>query len=213
MTVTAQRPPKDGLLRSRAPGLELRAATADNGMPTLYGYFLTFNEWTVIESVYEGRFLESVAPGAATRTLAEDGDAIRILFNHGFDPTIGEKPLTKPDLAEDGVGVLYEGRMFDTSYNHDLVPLLAAGVLGASFRFNVVQELWNESPGVSPHNPNGLPERTLTEIEISEGGPVTFPAYAGATAGLRSITDLAMVDGTPGFKSFEPTAQPEWYMS
>jgi HK97 family phage prohead protease len=182
-------------------------------MPTLFGYFLRFNEWTQIESVFEGCFMECVAPGAATRTLAVDGASIRILFNHGFDPTIGEKPLTKPDLAEDRTGVLYEGEMFDTSYNRDLAPLLEAGVLGASFRFNVVQELWNESPGASPHNPSGLPERTLTEIGISEGGPVTFPAYAGATAGVRSTTDLAMVDGTPGFKTFEPVARPEWYLS
>jgi HK97 family phage prohead protease len=213
VTATAQRPPRDGLLRSRAPGLELRAATAADEMPTLFGYFLRFNEWTEIQSVYEGNFMECATNGAAARTLAEDGDAIRILFNHGFDPTIGEKPLTKPDLAEDTNGVRYEGRMFDTDYCRELVPALEAGVLGASLKFSVVQELWNEQPGASPHNPNGIPERTLQEIVIAEGGPVTFPAYTGATAGVRSTTDLAMVAGTPGFKSFEPGKRPGWYMS
>ena len=33
-------------------------------------------------------------------------------------------------------------------------------------------------------NPDAIPERTLTEIDLSEFGPVSWPAYAGATAGV-----------------------------
>lgn len=190
-TATKQRPPKDGLERTRTPGLEVRAVS-DGSMPTLFGYFLRFDEWTEINSLYEGRFMERITSGAASKTLSENRDGIRILFNHGYDPQIGEKPLTKPELTEDKSGVKYEGELFDTSYNRDLVPALEAGVLGASFCFRVVQETWNEEPGPSPSNPLGLPERTLTEIGISEGGPVTFPAYEGATAGVRSTTDARL---------------------
>jgi hypothetical protein len=38
-------------------------------------------------------------------------------------------------------------------------------------------------------NDHGLPERTLQEVRLFELGPCTFPAYADATAGVRSLTD------------------------
>ena len=45
------------------------------------------------------------------------------------------------------------------------------------------------TPKPPRHNPHGLPERTVKEAKVPEFGPVTFPAYAGATAGVRSMTD------------------------
>jgi hypothetical protein len=61
--------------------------------------------------------------------------------------------------------------------------------LGASFRFKVMREDFNKKPERSDVNPDGLPERTITEAKVMEFGPVTFPAYEGATAGVRSLTD------------------------
>src|SRR5690242_8469844 len=108
-------PPKDGLVRAARPGLEVRAAE-EGKMPILTGYFLRFNEPTVIDSIFEGKFVETIAPGAAKKTLAENGESIKILFNHGHDPSIGEKALARPNLIEDDVGVRQDDeRLFDTS--------------------------------------------------------------------------------------------------
>jgi hypothetical protein len=38
-------------------------------------------------------------------------------------------------------------------------------------------------------NPQGIPERTVTQARVVEFGPCTFGAYKDATAGLRSLTD------------------------
>lgn len=189
--MTNVQPPKDGLVRAMAPGLELRDAE-EGKMPKLTGYMMRFGEWTEIDSAFEGHFFERVAPGATKKTLAEGANSMRILYNHGHDPHIGEKPLAEPALIEDSNGVRYdEPELFDTTYNRDLIPSLKAGQLGSSFRFRVTSEQFDRTPEKSDHNPDGIPERTITEMKLYEGGPVTFPAYEGATAGARSrsLTD------------------------
>lgn len=173
---------------SRAP--EMRDDGAE--MPTMVGTLAVFNEWTEIHSRSEGHFLERIAPSAFTRTVKNNIDQMRVLFQHGKDPQIGEKPLGPiSNINVTGSEVRYEVPLFDTSYNRDLIPLLNADppVLGSSFRFETVDQDWKRRPGRSAHNPRGLDERTVTEVRMPEFGPVTFPAYRGTKAGLRSLTD------------------------
>lgn len=184
------RPPRDNLVRAVRPGIELRADSAD-GMPTLTGHFAVFNEWTEINSLWEGNFLERIMPGAFTKAFQEPArSGIRPLFQHGRDFTVGDKPLGPIEvLREDETGAYYEVPLLDTSYNRDLIPGLRAGLYGASFRFRVTREEFDKKPKASAYNPQGIPERSVRELELYEFGPVTFPAYAGATAGIRSLTD------------------------
>jgi len=77
----------------------------------------------------------------------------------------------------------------NSASNRELAPGLKAGAYGASFRFNVLAEVFNIRAKASEYNPKGLPERTVKELHMPEFGLVTFPAYAGATAGMRSLTD------------------------
>lgn len=188
------RPPRDDLFRAIRPGLELRSDAGD-AMPTLTGRFAVFNQWTEIDSVFEGRFMERIAPGAFKKTFRENGSSIRTLFQHGHDPQIGDKVLGMPSvLREDEVGAYYEVPLLDTSYNRDILPGLEAGAYGASFRFRVMKEAIEQAPERTDGNPEGIPERTIQEAQVMEFGPVTFPAYDGATAGVRSLTDRYLVD-------------------
>lgn len=176
--------PTTDLVRARRD-----APTLSGEGTTLTGHFAVFNEWTKIDSSFEGRFLERIAPGAFAKTFAENRDAVKVLFNHGND-TMGDQILGAIDtVEEDERGARYDVDLFD-----GLPPLilagLRAGAYGASFRFRVIpgKDDWNDHPERSDTNPDGLPERTVREVQLFEFGPVTFPAYASATAGVRSVS-------------------------
>lgn len=188
-TAAIEAPPRDELFRAYRPGVELRDDSADG--PVMVGHFAVFNRWTEIDSLWEGRFLERIAPGAFRKTFREGRDAMRVLFQHGHDPQVGNKPIGSiRDLREDETGAYYEVPLLDARYvTEDVLPGLRAGVYGASFRFRVIREEFVQEPKPSAENPAGLPERTVKEAVVREFGPVTFPAYPDATAGIRSMTD------------------------
>ena len=85
--------------------------------------------------------------------------------------------------------MLFRSDLFDASYVRDLKPAIAAGQMGSSFRFQVTGEEETLPSKPTDWNPEKLPERTITNVVLYEFGPVTFPAYADASAGVRSTTD------------------------
>ncbi len=158
---------------------ELRADDEGEGLGTLIGYAARFNIETVIHG-WEGHFREVIAPGAFKKTLEERGDKVKILFNHGMDPSIGDKPLGRASIIEeDKTGLRVEVPLDDTSYNRDLAASIRSGALdGMSFRFSVVRD---EEETID----DDLPLRTLKEVRLFEVGPVTFPAYEATSVGIR----------------------------
>jgi HK97 family phage prohead protease len=150
----------------------------------LTGHFARFGEWTEISSLIEGHFMEKVAPGAFAKTIRADGKKMRVLFNHGSDPTLGKQILGDiQTLREDAVGAYYAVRVFE-GLPQLLRSGLTAGVYGSSFRFSVEREQYVTNAKRSSFNPKGLPERTILEARVYEFGPVSFPAYEGATSQL-----------------------------
>lgn len=150
-----------------------------------------------INSFWEGRFIERTKWGTFKKTIAESkrGDGTfgtKMLFNHGSDLTIGDKPLAVADRfamvdTSQYRGPELEGPLVNTDYNRDQIrPLLAARALGSSFMFEVISEIWRNEPEPSDTNPEGLPERDILEARVFEAGPVTWPASPTASAGLRS---------------------------
>lgn len=178
-------PPEGAALRA-----SYRADHDPGDSPTMTVAFSAFGVWYEIDSFFEGRFLERVAPGAFVKTINERGGQVKVLFNHGFEFDIGDKILGPISLLEEReTGPYGEVPLLDTSYNADLIPGLRAGVYGSSFMFNVLDDQWEYEPERSDHNPDGLPERTITTVRLLEFGPVTWPANPQATAGLRGHTD------------------------
>jgi hypothetical protein len=64
--------------------------------------------------MWEGNFMERFVPGAFKKTLRESRDKLRVLFQHGQDPEIGDKPIASiNDVREDDEGAVYEASLFD----------------------------------------------------------------------------------------------------
>ncbi len=174
--------PKDDLFRMVETGpakVEFRSEDAEGTIGTLSGYAAVFNQDTLIDS-WEGRFYERLSPGAFKKTIQENGHKVRALFDHGMDPSIGNKPLGKPStMREDDYGLYVEVPLDDTSYNRDLVASLRSGAIdGQSFRFSVKDEAWETRDGAE--------YREIRQVALHEFGPVTFPAYEATTASIRS---------------------------
>ena len=169
--------PRDDLFRTLSNADELRFEGDDGN--TLVGYAAVFNAPTRIDS-WEGRFDEVIAPGAFTKTIKERGASIKVLFDHGFDPSIGNKPIASIEsLVEDDTGLLLRASFIDRPYAEDIKAAVKAGAIsGMSFRFNVVKDEYDDTGDISV--------RTLRELKLLELGPVTFPAYTATTAGVRS---------------------------
>lgn len=175
--------------RFDAAELDLERSSS-RGNPVMSGELAVFNKWTEIRSALEGHYLERISPSAFKKTIQERMDRIRVLFQHGRDALVGQKPLGKIlDLAETDDALRYKVELFRTDYVDELLPALEAGQYGTSFAFVPVKNTEEKRPERSDHNPEGLPEITREEVMLREFGPVTFPQYEEATAGLRSLTD------------------------
>lgn len=211
--LSVEAPPKEGFRGSPPGQYELRAS--ENGKPAvLSGHAATWDSWTEIDSAAEGHFLEKIRRGSFRKTIEESGKRVRVLFDHGRS-TLGNMVLGKiRELREDATGLFYTVDLFD-GVPDLLVNGLRNGEYGSSFRFKVVQEDFTLRPERSTYNPAGIPERVLTEVQLFELGPVAFPAYSTATAGLRSLSDEFMPrrpgpDWMP--EDLKQATVPDWYL-
>jgi len=160
-----------------------------DGSPVLEGRMMPYDEWTEIRSSVEGHFLERFSPGSLAKTMQEQASRIRVLLDHGMDAVVGRKSIA----AVEGFRDEQDGAYYRAGLLEGLPPLLVSGLkrglYGSSVRFKPIKWDRVRSPQRSEHNPEGIEERTIREGFVKELSVVTFPAYAGATAGIRSITD------------------------
>lgn len=161
--------------------------------PILAGYASVFYNGTD-ETEYElwkdaaGRCVERVLPGAFARAIKEEDDC-RALFNHDSNLVLGRTAANTLRLTEDEAGLAYEIDLPDTQLSRDLAVSVGRGdVSGSSFAFNVrKQSVTREvlSDGTD------LIVREIKDVDLYDVGPVTFPAYASSTTGLRSAGEVA----------------------
>lgn len=174
--------PRISVREERLVAVELRAAGAEGGMPTIVGHPVRYNVW----SQDLGGFRERILPGSATKTLSE-GD-IRVLFNHDPNIVLGRNKSGTAAFRDEAAGIHMECTPPDTQLVRDMViaPMERDDVNQMSFAFRALQDEWR-----APDDPNlvkkdGLWERDIREFQMYDGSIVTFPAYVQTDVGLRA---------------------------
>lgn len=150
---------------------EVKAISEDG---TFEGYGSVFG---VIDS-----YKEIVAPGAFTRSLAElktSGRLPALLWQHRSAEPIG----IYTDMREDSVGLYVKGRLaLKTARGaeaHELMKMKALD--GLSIGFVTRTDSYDKVSGI----------RTLTDVDLWEVSPVTFPANgASRISAVKSIDTL-----------------------
>lgn len=171
--------------RSKMKKTERRTFTVRNievrqsadGTLRMAGYAAVFNEPSLPLP-----FIETIAPGAFTKTLQETPD-VRLLINHEGLPMARTKNGTMT-LSEDAMGLYFEAELANTQEARDLHTLVARGdVDQMSFAFRVIRQTWSKDRS----------ERTLIEVSLADGDVsiVTYPAYPSTSVEAREAIKRA----------------------
>lgn len=171
-------------------GLELRAADADSGVVTLDGYASVADVWYDVAGGPEAYgWREKIQRGAFAKTLAEQLDAMFLLFDHDGLPLAGTRNGSM-DLEEDDHGLRVEARI-DTrtaGYRADFAATVREGLVDSmSFAFAATRQEWNAD----------YTERTITEVRLYEVSAVKWPANPATVAQLRSHVAALREQRTP----------------
>ena len=143
-----------------------RSGTLPGGV--LSGYAAVFDSL----SVDLGGYVERIAPGAFTRSLATGKD-VKMLLDHDSGVILGSTAAGTLKLWEDRIGLAFEvDAGTDRTYAADAVRTVDRGDLRSmSFGFYVKADDWKDGAQL---------ERLLREVDLFEVSAVAFPAYPSA---------------------------------
>lgn len=172
--------PKARIIEKRdAPIVPQLRAQGDDEYIRISGYGAVFNKKYRVMG-----FNEVIAPGAFTKTLKDNPD-IRGMFNHSPDYLLGRTKSGTMTVEEDNRGLRYEilADKMDPQAQSVARKIERGDVDGSSMAFFVIKQDWEEK--------NGKPtQRTITEVELIETGPVTMPASPATSSKVRRSVEL-----------------------
>jgi HK97 family phage prohead protease len=161
--------------RSAPVKLDKRA----EGKQVIAGYGAVYYDGTAAtEYPLWSDVVERIMPGAFSRVISEQMD-VRGLFNHNADHLLGRVAAKTLRLSLDAKGLAYEIDAPDTQVGRDTVTSIERGDLtGSSFSFVPTRVMWVTEEHADV--------REIHEAIVYDLGPVTWPAYEGTTAQVRS---------------------------
>lgn len=151
-----------------------------DGKKALEGYFSVFDQTYEIVPGW----LETVAPGAFDRTLSDKRD-VKVLWNHDTNVVLGSTANHTATLTQDSTGLkgVVEINDADSDARNAYARIARGDVTGCSFGFDIkdYEESWDA---------DGTYRTRLTDVDLFEVSPCTFPAYEGTTISARSSAEV-----------------------
>lgn len=128
-------------------------------------------------------YVERLMPGCFDRALSEQHDA-RGLFNHDSNCLLGRVANGTCSLSVDDVGLRFEIPIdLDDLDFQTVVPKIRRGDLsGCSFAFGNATSEWIEQQD----DGRSIWIRNVTDLDLFDVGPVTYPAYEATEVGVRT---------------------------
>lgn len=130
-----------------------------------------------------------VAKGAFTRTLEVASNTKRMpamLWQHNADEPIGVWTM----MREDAKGLFVKGRLADTQRGREALELIKMGALsGLSIGYSTVESEFDDETDT----------RLLTDVNLWEVSPVTFPANDKARITVAKSADIKTRRDFEGF--------------
>lgn len=165
----------DGIERRGLRGsLTLRS---EEGRPRrIVGRAIVFDEETVIQGAYR----EIIRRQAVESALERDTD-VAALWQHDPAYVLGRRSAgtLRLEVRDDGLWVEIDPP--DTQWARDaLVSIERGDVWGMSFGFNVIADRWYGDG-------SGMPLREVTDLELYDVSPVTYPAYPATSVAVREM--------------------------
>lgn len=119
-----------------------------------------------------------IAKGAFAKTLKENFNRVKVLYQHEIDEPIG-KPI---EMFEDNYGLYFKAFISQTTLGKDVLQLIRDGVLDeVSIGFDIIKEEFDAKTGT----------RIIKEVRLWEFSPVTFAANDKAKiVGVKDLNEL-----------------------
>jgi HK97 family phage prohead protease len=178
------------LIDTRTHHVEVRAN--EDGTRSITGYATTWETPYEVAGGPPWGWVETIARGAATKSLAERDD-VRFLINHEGLPQARSRGLVIDTmrLEADDIGLRVDIPSLDER-NPRVLELLSALDRGdvdqMSFAFLAMRQEWNED----------YTERRILELQLFDVSAVTYPANPATIIAARAATDEVPVPQRAG---------------
>lgn len=131
----------------------------------------------------KNNWYEKISKGVFKRAIESvfnEGKAIDLLLNHSKDKLLASTINQSLRLIEESDGLHFEASLSNTTYARDLHTLIKDGLIGnLSFGMIVKKDDWSYL--------NGIPLRTIKEIELLEISVIKTGAYPETAIEARDI--------------------------
>lgn len=166
----------------------------DGDEPLVEGMVVPYGQWSEVDSVIEGHFMERFAVGSLRKTFAETIRRVKGYFEHGHSRMFDRTPIMEiRETWETDAGAFFRASLLN-GLPEWMIDGIRRGLYGVSLGARPINMERTRYPKASAHNPQGLEERTYRELRASDISLTPAPHYPETVTVFRSISDELAVE-------------------